>query len=140
MDENTVITSTTIMSVDELAERGREAAARYLSGVQGYEILARDWESPFGTVDIIARDGDEAIALIQVSTRMNGDKAGFPEEDLSRRARTKLERMAAMYLAAAEAVDIAVRFDVIGVLFLDVHKALIKHHVNAFMLDRDGSE
>lgn len=113
----------------DLARRGEEAASRYLEWM-GYEILARNWRCNAGEADIIALEGD-CIAFVEVKTRSNINK-GFPEEAVTPEKRARYERIAAQFLRRYPGADLAVRFDVIGILALDDEKMLIKHHVNAF--------
>ena len=113
----------------ELAQRGENAAARYLQWM-GYEIEAMNWRCKAGEADIVARDGD-CVVFVEVKTRSNIDK-GFPEEAVTPEKRSRYERIAALFLRRYPADDLAVRFDVIGILVLDEEKMLIKHHVNAF--------
>lgn len=113
----------------ELARKGEACAARYLE-MKGYEIVARNWTCPVGEVDIIVRS-DDAIVFVEVKTRSNADK-GFPEEAVTAKKRSKYERMAALFLQHYDAVEISLRFDVIGILVLGPERAIIRHHVNAF--------
>ena len=46
--------------------------------------------------------------------------------------RRKYESLAAMYLQDHEYVDMAVRFDVVGLLVIKPDRALLRHHINAF--------
>ena len=113
----------------ELAKKGEQAASRYLEWM-GYDIEARNWRCKAGEADIVARDED-CIVFVEVKTRSNVDK-GFPEEAVTPEKRARYERIAAMFLREYSCADLAVRFDVIGILALSEDKMLIKHHVNAF--------
>ena len=112
----------------ELDEKGKSCAARYLE-MKGYEIVARDWTGPAGSVDVVART-DDAIVFVEVKTRSNSDD--FPEERITPKKRAKYERIAATFLAGYEAVEIAIRFDIMSILVLGPERAIIRHHVNAF--------
>ena len=116
----------------ELGRRGEEAAARFLEK-RGFEILERNWTCSAGEADIIARD-DDVLVFVEVKTRSNIDK-GLPEEAVDRKKRERYERIAASYLAAYDAVDIAVRFDVVSILAIGSDRAFLRHHANAFSLD-----
>ena len=113
----------------ELAIKGEACAAHYLE-MKGYEIVARNWTCPVGEVDIVARTED-AIVFVEVKTRSNADR-GFPEEAVTAKKRAKYEKLAAVFLQGFDAVEIAIRFDVIGILVLGPERAIIRHHVNAF--------
>ncbi|HIY07917.1 MAG TPA: YraN family protein [Firmicutes bacterium] len=55
------------MTRGETGAAGEEFAARYLEK-QGYSLLARNYRSPYGEVDIIARQG-EYLVFVEVRTR-----------------------------------------------------------------------
>ena len=59
----------------ELGVRGEQAAARYLAA-RGWEILERNWRCPYGEADIVARDVDGTIVLVEVKTRRETDGDG----------------------------------------------------------------
>jgi putative endonuclease len=52
---------------DELGRRGEDLAVDFLQR-SGYEILARNWRTPTGEVDIVARMG-AVTAIVEVKTR-----------------------------------------------------------------------
>ena len=113
----------------ELGRYGEECATHYLEKL-GYDVIERNWTCPAGEVDIIARQGD-AIVFVEVKTRSSLSR-GFPEEAVTPEKRSRYERIAAYYLKEYDETELAVRFDVIGVLVLGPAKAMIKHHVSAF--------
>ena len=113
----------------EIGRRGEQAAARYLR-LMGFEILERNWVSPWGEADIIATDGD-TLVFVEVKTRTNINK-GFPSESVTPEKRRRYEMLAAWYLRDHDVLDISVRFDVIGILVVAKDRAMIKHYVNAF--------
>lgn len=51
-----------------LGRQGEEAVARYLA-CRGWHILARNWHSPRGELDIVAMDRTGAIVAVEVKTR-----------------------------------------------------------------------
>lgn len=112
-----------------LGERGEEAAARYLDN-KGYEIIDRNWKCKLGEADIICLF-DDTLIFVEVKTRSNLS-VGLPEDAVNAKKRKKYECIAAMYLKDHDFVDMAVRFDVIGILVINSKRALIRHHVNAF--------
>lgn len=115
-----------------LGRKGEDAAARYLE-LRGYEILERNWQCPFGEADIIAMDGS-TLVFVEVKTR-SGIEYGFPEEAVTKEKRRRYEKISACYLKESDYVDIAFRFDVIGLLVLDGSRASLKHHINAYGAD-----
>ena len=113
----------------ELGRRGEDAAARFLYR-HGYEILERNWTCAAGEADIIARDGDWVV-FVEVKTRTSIDK-GFPSEAVDRRKRSKYEKIAALFLAQYDVVDVPVRFDVVSLVVVAENRAMLRHHINAF--------
>lgn len=84
-----------------LGAQGEARAASYLERL-GYTILARNWRTRRGELDIIARDG-ECLVFVEVRTRRVGREAagptfGAPEESVSPRKQLQLAAMAAEYL------------------------------------------
>lgn len=69
--------------------------------------------------------------FVEVKTRSNLE-LGLPEDAVGPKKRRKYESLAAIYLQDHDYVDIAVRFDVIGILVLGPERAFIRHHINAF--------
>lgn len=116
----------------ELGRRGEEAAARYLER-RGFEILERNWTCPAGEADIIAQD-ENTLVFVEVKTRSNTDK-GLPEEAVDQKKRERYERIAAAFLGTYDAVDVAVRFDVVSILAVGGERALLRYHHNAFSAD-----
>lgn len=92
-------------------KRAEELACAHLRN-QGYQIIERSWRSPFGELDIVARDG-ESLVFVEVKARA-GSAFGGAEEALTKRKRDRLVATAAAYLAAVGA-DLPVRFDLLAV-------------------------
>jgi putative endonuclease len=86
------------------------AAADWLAG-QGYEILQRNFDTPAGEIDVVAREG-ETLCFIEVKARAVPD-CGSPLEAVDARRQRRLGRAAALYLAAHEWSG-PCRFDVVG--------------------------
>jgi len=95
--------------------RGRRAewlAALWLR-CKGYRILARDWRTPHGEVDLIARRGD-VLAAVEVKTRAS--LAGGVEAVLPRQQR-RIARAALAYLGRLpDGAKLNLRFDVVVVV------------------------
>lgn len=84
-----------------LGRRGEEVAAAYLAGL-GWEIVARNWRTRAGELDIVARDG-QWLVFVEVRTRRAGSKgvalrAGAPEESVTPRKQLQLFAMSEAYL------------------------------------------
>lgn len=93
--------------------RFAETVAALLLRLAGWRILARNWRSPVGEIDIIARRR-RAIAFIEVKTRDDLATAG---EAITMRQRERIQRAAGLYLARQPALaTLDARFDAILVL------------------------
>ncbi|MBQ1450111.1 MAG: YraN family protein, partial [Eggerthellaceae bacterium] len=95
---------------DELKNRMLEATVAYLKA-RDYEILETAWTCEEGTIDVIAKDEGDLV-LVNVAFSTSACK-GFPRENLKRE---ELEKLAALYLATSEHVNVGVRFDTIGII------------------------
>lgn len=113
----------------ELGRRGEDAAVDYLER-NGYAVLERNWTCCAGEADIVALDGD-ALVFIEVKTRRGAEK-GFPAEAVNGKKREKYERIALSYVRDHYVGDVPVRFDVVSVVVVAPHRAMIRHHVGAF--------
>ncbi len=113
---------------------GEEIACRRLER-RGYRILARNWRTRYGELDIVARRGG-VLAFIEVKTR-NDRAMGEPFEAVTAAKQRRIRRMAEAWLqahaATAAAGDCDYRFDVISIV-LDEHGGAgeYRHLVDAF--------
>lgn len=114
------------MALDErqiLGRKGENTAVKYLKK-NGWKILERNYVSPFGEVDIIARK-ETTIAFVEVKTRLS-DIFGTPSERVTA-DKIRRYRKGADYYFAEQEVNCTVRFDVI-----EVYKKTVNHIENAF--------
>jgi putative endonuclease len=96
-----------------LGESGERVAALFLQA-RGYTILARNFRTRTGEIDVIAQDAD-GLAFVEVRTR-RGTALGAPEESLTPRKRRKLLAVAQQYLAAhPQYGDCAWRIDFVAI-------------------------
>lgn len=84
-----------------LGRRGEDTAAAYLER-RGYTLIARNWRTRGGELDIIAQEG-EWLVFVEVRTRSarrEGDDltAGSPEESVTRAKQARLAALAGAYL------------------------------------------
>jgi putative endonuclease len=118
------------MDRTEVAHRGEDAAAAFLERI-GMHIESRNWRSPSGELDIVARDGD-TLVFVEVKTRRS-ERAGTAEEAVSPSKQRRIERLARAYLSsAAQGFDGAVRFDVVAIRVIGDDRALLRHYRAAF--------
>ena len=115
-----------------LGKFGEESAIDLLK-TNGYRILARNYKTKLGEIDIIARDKD-TVCFIEVKTR-HSDRFGLPQEAISRSKQRHMAKVALMFLKKNNLLDKRARFDVISIMHSeDTSKLdLIK---NAFELDQ----
>lgn len=79
-----------------LGDFGEAAAADYLC-TDGYKILARNYRSKHGEIDIIALK-DNVLSFIEVKTR-SSDRYGIPSEAVDRKKRQHMLFVAEGYLS-----------------------------------------
>jgi putative endonuclease len=96
----------------QLGRWGEDLAANHLTSA-GCTILARNWRTRHGEIDIIARDG-ESIAFVEVKTR-RGTQFGLPEEALTPAKATRLTKLAQAYISEHELYETDWRIDLIAV-------------------------
>ena len=95
-----------------LGDAGEDLAAAALKK-QGYKIVERNWRSPLGEVDLIARHRG-FLVLVEVKTRRNLTFGG-PREAVSPAKQAKLRRLAEYYIREKRLGEVPVRFDVVGI-------------------------
>lgn len=108
---------------------GERLAAQHLTEA-GLVVLARNWRSSSGEVDIVARDGD-VLVLCEVKTR-RGLAFGTPAEALVSDKVARLRRLAAEWLAETRVRPREVRFDVVEVFVPRFGAPRISHIPAAF--------
>jgi putative endonuclease len=78
---------------------GEQAAAAFLLQ-RGYVITAQNFRTPYGEIDLIARQGELTI-FIEVKTRTS-NTMGLPEDSITPRKRQHMIAAAEYYAAASE--------------------------------------
>ena len=81
---------------------------------QGYEILEYNMHCRAGEVDIVAKEG-EYLVFVEVKYRANTG-CGEPLEAISAMKQKTISKCALFYLKKHRLWDVAVRFDVVGIL------------------------
>ena len=113
-----------------LGRWGEEEAERFLRRA-GYKILARNYRTPVGELDIVARHG-KLLVFIEVKTRRSL-AFGTPQEAVGPTKQRQIVRAAQWYLNSGNGKGLQPRFDVIAVRPGD-NGALIEHLQDAFSL------
>ncbi len=116
-----------------LGKSGEELAVALLEE-SGYRILARNYKTKLGEIDIVAYDKD-TICFVEVKTR-HSDKHGTPQEAISGFKQRQISKAALMYLKKNHLLDKKARFDVVSIIYSENAPKLdlIK---DAFELDKD---
>jgi putative endonuclease len=99
----------------QLGARGEEIALRFLKQ-RRFKILAQNYRSTFGEVDIIARDPDNILSFIEVKTRSSRTH-GTPQEAVNPRKQAQISRVALEFIQRYRLEQQRARFDVVAVQF-----------------------
>ncbi|MBI5846374.1 MAG: YraN family protein [Nitrospirae bacterium] len=94
-----------------LGRKGEDLAAA-LCKEKGLTVIEKNFRTPFGEIDLIAKDGN-IIVFIEVKTR-TGDAYGAPFEAVTSRKRAKITKVAMSYLKRFRK-EVPARFDVISI-------------------------
>jgi putative endonuclease len=120
-----------------IGRRGERLAARHLRRL-GYRILARNYHSGAGEIDLIALDrstrrslGGETLVFVEVKTR-SSDRYTAPESAVDARKRRTIEKVAGHYLAGRDADGYVLRFDLVSVVLAPGQAPRITHLPDAF--------
>ncbi|MGI6567153.1 MAG: YraN family protein [Firmicutes bacterium] len=103
-------------------------AADYLKK-QGYKILARQYRSKGGEIDLVAKDGS-TIVFVEVKGRQT-TRFGSPQEAVDRRKQRRIWRTAHHYLWSRAQMDALCRFDVIVIQSISPGEHRIEHIIGA---------
>jgi putative endonuclease len=116
---------------------GEQIAEEHLAH-RGYSIVARNFRTRYGELDLIAAD-DRSLVFCEVKTRVAGTTAGpaGPFDAIGPRKRDRLRRMATQWLAetpsGSRPCRQELRFDAIGVMLTPSGRLLALEHLeNAF--------
>lgn len=106
---------------------GEDLARDYLVK-QGYQIVAANFHTRFGEIDIIAQDKD-ILVFVEVKTKQSLD-FGPPEAMFTLRKYDRVKRMATVYLKGR---DVPCRIDLIAIVLDTNHQPLsINHYQNPY--------
>jgi putative endonuclease len=91
---------------------GERAGADFLRK-SGYRILQRNFRTPYGEIDIIARH-KETLVFIEVKRRRNCS-FGRPQEAVGRQKQEHIVRSALHYVKMERIKGVNIRFDVLAI-------------------------
>lgn len=114
----------------DLGRRGEDIAVKYLLE-NGFKIIARNYVSGRGEIDIIAEDPeDNYLVFLEVKTRYSL-KFGAPEYSITPAKQKQIKKIAEYYLFENKIRERDCRFDVITIILRE--KKGLTHYKNAFM-------
>jgi len=93
----------------ERGKRAEKAVARRLWW-EGYRILERNYATPLGEVDIIARKGD-TVAFVEVRAKQEGSPVA-PKDTVGHAKQRRIDAAASIYLKTKRLSDVSVRYDI----------------------------
>lgn len=120
------------MMKNEAGRWGESLAAAYLRK-KGYNIVAANYRSRFGEIDLIA-ENRRTLVFVEVKLRSSAQFA-LPREYVTAGKQTRLRQTAMLYLAALECDTRPARFDVIEIYApqgMATKKPIIRHLEDAF--------
>lgn len=109
---------------DILGREGEQAAVDYLKE-RGFRILDRNWRCADGEIDIVAVER-HSLVVCEVKTR-SGNGFGTPLEAVGRVKRSRLRRLAVLWLNAHGVRFDQIRIDVLGLLREDSGEFTVEH-------------
>ena len=96
-----------------VGQRGESLAIEALAEA-GYEILERNFRTPIGEIDVVARE-QGILCFIEVKWRRD-ENMGHPAEAVTPEKQRRLARTAEWYLAKRKKFGSAARFDVVAIV------------------------
>ncbi|UCF65746.1 MAG: YraN family protein [bacterium] len=117
----------------KIGKWGEKEAEAYLSE-KGYHILFKNWRAERGDIDIIALNNN-CLVFVEVKGGSSA-KYGPPELRLTNNKKRQMRKLATLFLAGTEALDIEYEFCRFDVVVIDGHqnKFEIRHYENAFLV------
>jgi putative endonuclease len=104
----------------EVGKRAEEAACKFLKK-KGYKIIARNYRTRLGELDVVALDG-KTLVFVEVRSKKEGN-FGPPGASISREKSHRLVRAAWDFLTKKGIRDRDCRFDVVGVVYKEGTKS-----------------
>ncbi|MDD5110169.1 MAG: YraN family protein [Patescibacteria group bacterium] len=110
-----------------LGSKGERTAEKFLKR-KGYRMVARNFRTRAGEVDLICRDGD-CLVFVEVKTRTAGG-LGFPEDAVGAGKQQRIGRAMAEYLTRLHSPPPAYRLDVVSIEKFEDGQEKITHFEN----------
>lgn len=112
--------------------RAEDLATSYLEA-QGYKIIAKNYRTKLGEIDVIGRDGN-CVCFIEVRS-VNTRRFGSPEYSVTRRKQGQIARSALSYIKQHRMEEEDCRFDVVAIENMDTAMPEIRLIKDAFELE-----
>ena len=114
-----------------LGKKGENIACRLLKS-KYYDILARNFKTSRGEIDIIARDGS-ILCFVEVKTRRSQKKRKLdPLMWVSHKQTKRIKQAAKDYISKIEAPKVRYRFELIEITIAPYSIKNISHWKNSF--------
>lgn len=114
-----------------VGQQGETLACQYLSR-QGYRIIARNYRTRLGEIDIVA-EARGTLVFVEVKTR-RGHQCGHPFEAVTPAKWRQISKAALQYLAETGREGQEARFDVVAISFAGEAEPVFELVKNAFDL------
>jgi DNA processing protein len=114
----------------KLGNFGEKIVAKYLESLD-YEIIAKNFKTKFGEIDIVALDKNE-FTFIEVKTRTS-NKYGRPVEAVNKVKEKHIILASKYFIYKNRLENQFIRYDIIEVYALKNQKVIINHIKNAFL-------
>ncbi len=124
-----------LTSPQRFGKSAEDLAARHLKRC-GYKIVARNYRTRAGEIDIIAREG-RSLVFVEVKGRQS-TRYGSAKAAVTPRKQQQVAKVALWYLKETDQMGVKARFDVVAVTHKD-GKATIEIVRNAFQLPASPS-
>ncbi len=111
----------------QIGGSGEEVAARYLAA-RGYKVLARNYSTKWGELDLVVKMNDR-IVFVEVKSKQ-GNRYGSPWEMVNRNKLERVRRMGWLFLVKNGLINSPCRIDVVGVVFGEDARAAVSHWEN----------
>lgn len=109
-----------------LGKWGEDQAAQLLQA-KGLEIIARNWRTRGGEIDLVATDGN-VLVFVEVRTR-SSTIYGTPGESVDWRKQQKLRQLSLAFLSQYPVRLHSFRFDVVSILLQGKDKQVEMTHI-----------
>ena len=97
---------------NSLGQQGESRAKKLLQN-KGYTLIAENFSTKFGEIDLIFTDRNQLI-FVEVKTR-SSDRLGHPEEAVNHRKIAKISRVGEYFMVSHPDLPQSARIDVIAI-------------------------